>query len=647
MTSRNRDGDHSLGMDRPITRRQFINGVSVAVTGSLLSSPWLKAYGVPGSPFQFAPEKDPGYYPPALTGLRGSQEGAWEIGHAMRDGETWDAIGQEADTGESYDLVVVGGGISGLAAAYFCRKAAGPQARTLVLDNHDDFGGHARRNEFKHGNRLVIGCGGTVYIDTPSSYSPESIGLIRELGIDVNRVYQYFDDDFYSSLNLGRGVFFDKETFGVDRLVVRGDSTLAEFAAQTPLNPTAQKDLVRLSEGKKDYMPGLTSDEKKERLTKISYRDYIRNYVKVDPQVITYLQNRTHSLFGAGIEAAPALDCWGLGYPGFQGLNLEKGPYPGMSLTTVPRGTPGEPYVFHFPDGCGSISRLLVRALIPESAPGNTMEDIVTARLNYARLDEDGQPVRIRLNSTVVRALHRGDPQSAKEVEVTYIRGGKAQRVRAKTCILACWNSVIPHLCPEMPEKQKTALVYGVKVPLVYTNVMIRNWTSFQKLGVSSVSCPGGFHTGFSLDIPVSMGDYQFARTPEDPMVLSMIRTPCSPGLPLREQYRAGREELLVMEFETFEREIRDQLGRALSTGGFDPARDIEGITVNRWPHGYAYEYNSLWDPIWPEEKQPCVIGRKPFGRISIANSDAAAFAYVNPAIDQAYRAVQEVLKKA
>jgi spermidine dehydrogenase len=176
---------------------------------------------------------------------------------------------------------------------------------------------------------------------------------------------------------------------------------------------------------------------------------------------------------------------------------------------------------------------------------------------------------------------------------------------------------------------------------------MIRNWTSFQKLGISSVSCPGGFHHSFSLDFPVSMGDYQFSRTPEDPMVLYMIRTPCSPGLLLREQYRAGREELLVMEFETFEREIRDQLGRALSMGGFDPSRDIEGITVNRWPHGYAYEYNSLNDPLWSEEEQPCVIGRQPFGRISIANSDAAAFAYVDPAIDQAHRAVKEVLKKA
>jgi spermidine dehydrogenase len=125
--------------------------------------------------------------------------------------------------------------------------------------------------------------------------------------------------------------------------------------------------------------------------------------------------------------------------------------------------------------------------------------------------------------------------------------------------------------------------------------------------------------------------------------VLHLERVPCKAGLPAREQQKAGRMELLTTSFDTFERNIREQLGTMFSPGGFDPARDIQAITVNRWPHGYAYEYNSLYDPDWPEDQQPCVIGRQPFGRISIANSDADAFAYTNAAIDQAYRAVSEV----
>ena len=617
-----------------ITRRDFMNGVAIGTGTTLMAPEMLFAQGAPTD-----------YYPPLLTGMRGSHPGSFEVAHELMSGKTWDDVSPEADTGEVYDLIVVGGGISGLAAAYFYRKTAGPQARILVLDNHDDFGGHATRNEFRHEGRTLISAGGTGGIDTPSPYSSVARNLIRDIGIQVKREPEFQNRELYPSLKLGGGVFFDKETFGVDRLVVRGKRSWKEFAALTPLSEVAQKDIVRLYEEKKDYMPGLSSDEKKARLSKTSYRDFLKDLVKVDPQVITYHQKLTHPLFALGIDAVPALDCWGLGYPGFQGMGLDKSGYPGMSLTAKPY-EKAEQYIYYPPDGGGSVPRLMVRALIPAAAPGTTMEDIVTARLDYGRLDEESSPVRIRLNSTVVRARHRGDPESAKEVEVTYVRGGKVHRVRGRSSVLACYNGVIPHLCPEMPEKQRKALAYGAKVPLVMTKVLVRDWKSFHKLGVSGVSCPGGYHTGVYLSTPYDIGDYRSPRKPEEPMVLTMIRTPCSPGLSSREQHRAGRHELLSTSFATFEREIRDQLGRVLSDGGFDPARDIEAITVNRWPHGYAYEYNSMWDPLWPEEEQPCVIGRQPFGRISIANSDAAAYAYINPAIDMAYRAVNEVLRK-
>ncbi len=635
--------NRDLGMHRPIARRDFLNGVGVSVTGSLLSSPWLEAFGTPHP--QFAPEKEPGYYPPARTGFRGSHNGSWEVAHELVSGKTWDDMSPQADTDEVYDLIVVGGGISGLAAAYFYRQTAGPRARILVLENHDDFGGHARRNELSYKERSLISAGGTVGVSTPSPYSSVARNLIRDIGIQVERETEFQNPELYPSLNLGSGVFFDKETFGVDRLVARGERSWKEFAALTPLSEVAQKDLVRLYEEKKDYLPGLSSDEKKALLSKTSYRDFLKDLVKVDPQIITYHQKSTHPLFALGIDGVPALDCWGLGYPGFQGMGLDNSGYPGMSLTAKPYEN-AEQYDYHPPDGGGSVARLLVRALIPAVAPGTTMEDIVSARLDYGRLDEQNSPVRIRLNSTVVRARHNGDPKRAKEVEVTYVRGGKVHRARGRSSVLACWNGVIPHLCPEMPAKQKQALAYGVKVPLVATKVLVRDWKSFYKLGVSGVSCPGSYHTNINLAAPYDIGDYRSPRKPEEPMILSMWRTPCSPGLSSREQHRAGRHDLFSTTFETFEREIRDQLGRVLSDGGFDPARDIEAITVNRWPHGYAYEYNSLWDPVLPEEEQPCVIGRQPFGRFSIANSDAGAYAYIDSAIDMAHRAVSEVLGK-
>jgi spermidine dehydrogenase len=196
-----------------------------------------------------------------------------------------------------------------------------------------------------------------------------------------------------------------------------------------------------------------------------------------------------------------------------------------------------------------------------------------------------------------------------------------------------------------MPAAQKAALAMAVKAPLVYTNVLIRDWTAFQKLGVSSLHAPAGFHSGISLDFPVSLGDYRCPRTPDEPMILHLTRVPVRPGLPARDQCRAGRAELLQMPFETFERQTREQLARALGGGGFDPARDIAGITVNRWPHGYAQGQNTLFDPEWSEAERPWIVGRARFGRISIANSDAAATPLTQAAIAMGHRAVEEVLR--
>lgn len=303
----------------------------------------------------------------------------------------------------------------------------------------------------------------------------------------------------------------------------------------------------------------------------------------------------------------------------------------------------GGSYQFHFPDGNASVARLLVRDLIPDAMPGSTAEDVVIARANYSQLDRADWPVRIRLNSAVVRVSHLGEPDNAKEVEVAYANQGKVYTVRGRSVVLACWNTVIPFLCPSLPEVQKKALLYLVKVPLVYTTVGIRNWSAFHKLGVANISAPGSYFTDVSLNSVTDIGDYKSPTSPEEPTLVHLTRTPCRPGLPVREQQIAGRMELFGTAFSTFEHHVRDQLGRMLVHGGFDPARDIEAIIVNRWPHGYGYEYNPLFDPDWPAAERPNVIGRKPFGRITIANSDSGATAYTDVAIDQAYRAVGEL----
>jgi len=632
--------DRELGMGRQITRRDFLNGVSIAVGASIAaSSPWVTAFGIADSPF--APEKDAGYYPPAKTGMRGSHDGSWEVAHDLRDGKVWPEAIVETD---AYDLIVVGGGISGLAAAYFFRKFSGADSRILVLDNHDDFGGHAKRNEFRSGNRLLLGYGGTQSIEAPANYSGVAKGLLLELGIDVKRFYKYYDQKLFSNMKLNEATFFNKETFGDDRLVMEEPSTYlgprysAKAVDQMPIAPEARRDLIRLQDAKVDYLPGLSPEQKRIKLIQKSYKDFLLQDVKVHADVVKIFQTTTHDLYAVGIDAVCAYDCAHYGFPGFSGMSLPKrrgGDEPQEE----------EPYIFHFPDGNASIARMFVRSLVPGSAPGDTMEDIVTARMNYAKLDDSRSKIRIRLNSTAINVKHVGDPHSAKEVEVTYVRGGQARRVRAATCVLACYNMVIPYLCPEMPEKQKQALAYAVKIPLVYVNVQIKNWKSFQKLGLSSIYAPSSYFSNIALDYPVSMGGYSFPASPDEPCVLHLLRTPCQPGLPCKDQYRAGRWELFSTKFETFEHQVRDQLGRMLSAGGFDPAADIEAITVNRWPHGYAYEYNRLFEPLdRPDSERPCVLGRQRFGRIAIANSDADGHAYTNIAIDQGHRAITELM---
>ncbi len=632
--------DRELGMRRSITRRDFLNGVSIAVGASLVAgSPWVDAFGIPDSPF--APEKDPNYYPPAKTGMRGSHDGSWEVAHAMRDGTEWP---EAAADNENYDLIVVGGGISGLAAAYFYRKYAGANSKILILDNHDDFGGHAKRNEFRAGNRLLLGYGGTQSIEAPANYSATAKGLLKELGIDVQRFYKYYDQKLFSSMKLEEATFFDKETFGEDRLVLEesshyfGPRYSAKAVDQMPIAPEARRDLIRLQDVKVDYLPGLTPEQKRVKLIQKSYKAFLLEDVKTHPDVPKVFQKTTHDLYAVGIDAVCAYDCAQYGFPGFTGMSLPK-------RRSGDDEEEDEPYIFHFPDGNASIARMLVRSLVPGSAPGSTMEDIVTARMNYAKLDDDGAKVRIRLNSTAVHVKNVGDPKSAKEVEVTYVRGGQARRVRAESCVLACWNMVIPYLCPEMPDDQKEALAYAVKIPLVYTNVQIKNWKAFQKLGLSSIYAPGAYFSNITLDFPVTMGGYKFPSSPDESCILHLLRTPCKPGLACKDQYRAGRWELVSAPFETFERNVRDQMGRMLSAGGFDPATDVEAITVNRWPHGYAYEYNRLFEPLdRPAAERPCVLGRRPFGRITIANSDADGHAYTNIAIDQGHRAIKEVI---
>jgi spermidine dehydrogenase len=616
-------------MNDGISRRDFLNGVALLVGAGM-----MPACGRPHSPAGTPSSSDK---------FLGSTPAALADAHALRDGAKFDLRPLPID--ETVDLVVIGSGISGLSAAHAFRKR-NPNARILILDNHDDFGGHARRCEMRVDGRLLLTYGGSESIQSPHVvWSEGALGLLTELGVDLKRFETAFDRGLYPGLGLSRGLLFNRENFGVDKLVT-GDPmrmvaddipadklnarTPADFVAQFPLPGASREKLVALYTSPRDVLAGKTLEQKQALLQSTSYRDFLTKHWGLDEAGANVFQRRSCDFFAAGIDGVPAWDAGLIGYPGFQGLGLPKDEEAQKEMD--------EPYIHHFPDGNASIARLLVRRLMPAVAPGNTMEDVVGAHFDYDKLDVNGAPTRLRLKSTAVKVANI----PGGLVDIGYMHAGKLRRVQAKNAIHAGYNMMLPYMMPELAKPQFDALHAGVKAPLVYAKIAVRNWEPWAKLGLHEATNPMGFFSRIKLDYPVSLGDYKFAKSPKEPTCIHMVHTPTPSGMPdQRTAWRAGRGILFGTTYEQFEEKIFDELKRLLGPGGFEPKRDIAAISLYRWGHGYAYGFNSLYDK--PQQPEVPVIAHQRVGRVAIANSDAGWSAYANSAMDQAARAVDEL----
>ena len=591
-----------------ITRRDFINGTLVAVGSSMLAK---------GASSQAAMASlDPSYYPPTSSGLRGSHPGSNNVMHSIAFGGNpdWGAIN---DTKEEYDLVVVGGGISGLSAAYFYQKDHGKDKKVLILDNHDDFGGHAKRNEHDIDGDLRIGYGGTQSFDGSTGSDVDQ--LLDDIGVDIGLFDTAYDFDFFSDNGLSAVTYFDAATFGVDKIVnhpycnhpnymigipMFGLSN-ADAAAQAPLDANGQAELLNVLNG-----TGAGSNK--------PYYDYLQNDLGVtDPLIMLMARNSTLDWGHGGAETMSKNGAEDAG---------------GMGFTPVP----APPWIYHrhFPDGNSSLARGMVKHMIPHVGPGTNAEELIKSKFNYAELDNSSNTVRVRLNSTAVHVEHDGSPGSATEVFVRYVNDGKEYQVKGKGVVMACYNNAIPHIVPNLPAAQETELSKSMRSALIYTSVGLRNWRAIKDIGMGFAMCFGSLHQSVMMDFPVSMGGYEFTKTPDDPCVIQMISLPFgTEGAPLSTQVQEARWEMLSRDFSFYEDSIRTQLTGMFPAHLFDFDTDVTSISVNRWAHGYASSIGG----------GNTTTARQPFGRITIANSDSQPSANSFAAMRQARRAVDEL----
>lgn len=636
-------------MTRRIKRRDFLNGAAIGTGGLLLAGcnrdPITDEPMSVETPRPFSPPGTSDYYPPTLTGMRGSHEGSYEVAHELawrgNKPERYEALN------EHYDLIVVGAGMSGLAAARYYQQKMGDDARILILDNHDDFGGHAKRNEFHQDGRMMLSLGGAQNIEALSHYSDAARGLMEDIGIDddfIDFMDRQTPEDLFlaGKLQADNGIAMP----GADGHVTVGGNWLAAMfggkdyeksVRALPLPEVEQDKLINFFAGHQDCLDDLSLSEKWEYINTTSYNRYLVDKVGLDESTLPIMNAILIHLNGVSGWNLTVLEGLTLGGTGIKSMG-----WVGKATAMLAEVTLSKLLsVDMFPDGNASVARLLVQKLIPAVAPDmQGREDVVITRFNYGALDRETNTTRLRLNSTAV-----GVRNNDNQVEVDYVQQGKAQRVTADHCVLACYNALIPHLCPEMPDTQKEGLSYGVKTPFVYANVQLENGRAYSKLDATLFQCPYDPFQWVSTAPTVAVGGYEPPRGPDDPMVVFMMHSPMTgpeQSASCRDQLRRARHQIYSTAYADYEQQIRQQLQSILGKHGFNHETDIRAITVNRIPHGYAYVYLGLYDPKWEEGQAPHEIGRAQFGRISIANTDSEATPLMNLAFDAAWRAVEE-----
>ena len=610
-------------MDRPITRRDFLQGLAVG----------LAAAAAPGCMRDSASEP-PSERPEATgSGLRGQDMRSMELGHLVRD-QRGARFPDGEQTGEEYDLVVIGAGIAGLSSAYVYDRERGGKARILILDNNDEFGGHARRNTFVIDGRTLIAHGGTYALEEVEDAPLPAQDMLRSVGVDLGRLKSFRDERLFEKLGLSRAIFFDpRQHPGIRPTWLNRfyDISYEEFFARAPIAEEARRELVELYTTRKNYLAGVA--DRAAVLAGMSWERFIRDVMGLGDHALRYADLYAADLVGLGCDAVSAEKgfeygpgFFGMGGPGFR----DKGGI--IQYAYDPS--------YRYPDGNHTVARHFLKKLMPDAIVGeDTMEGVFNGRVRRDRFDRPESRKRLRLRSAAVCVEHVGPRDDAAGVTVDYMEeNGRIRRVRARGAVVAAWGMMAKHIVPELGKEQRAALAEYRYCACLYINVLLRNWRPIAEVGAYSMQLPGGYCTWMEVADPLAVGDYRPVYHPDRPTVLSMYKYLYTRGLPPTEQMQRARRAIQNKPFAQHEREIRSELQLMFGPWGFDAKADILAITINRWGHAYNF-----FAPD-PGHTSPYERGRARLGRISFAGADAGGIPWTLAAMDEAHRAAHEQL---
>ncbi len=623
-------------MKKGITRRDFLNAALIGMGAALLELP---------APIHLFAQEEPwdgfggtGDY----SNSHGNTRNIVLDGHQIRDGRYDKPPDNAIDTGEMFDLVIIGGGLSGLGAAFYFKKMKSRGQKCLIIENHPIFGGEAKRNEFVVNGYKLIGPQGSnsfVVIDRPDA---PGFDIYSELGIPKSFKYQMLNSDknlHFDRTNFGFMLWYDSAPNIGYFFEDHGGKTGAKWVLDmwerkledAPFHAKAKKDFFTWRNSRQKYYSGRDVER---WLDSMTYKYYLEKVMGVDQEITKFVDPILASVIGLGSDVISAFGAYQVAMPGFQG-------FPGGSQ----RKERSEESKWHsFPGGNDGFSRYFIKALIPYAIRGaSNFEDVQNQSVNFAQMDRPENDISIRLGSLAVRVEHNTAPEKSEHVCITYTKGGKIYRLKTRSVVMASGSWVNQKIVRDLPADYKTSYETFFRSPILVINVAVTNWRFLAKIGITACRWFEGF--GFSCNIrqPMIVGDYRPPFDPGKPAVVTFYVPFYYPGLPIKDQGMKGRAELLSTSYLTYESKIREQMATLFGKAGFDPDRDIAGIILNRWGHAYVNPQPGFYFGKG-EKPAPRETIVKRFGRIAFAHSELNGHQHWIGAVSEGRRAVGQII---